>query len=74
METEQATDTIEYQTKVCMHCGERSTLRITAEDLGRWRNGEHVQKVWPAWTPEQRELLITGIHPGCWTEMFGEEE
>ena len=70
----QTMGTVEYQTKRCIHCGKSSVVEIDAGDLARWRNGEHVQSVWPTWTPEQRELLITGTHGKCWDEMFAEEE
>lgn len=36
----------------------------------RWANGEHIQNVWPEKTPDERELLMSGIHPDCWDKMF----
>lgn len=65
---------MEYNTKACMVCGKTSQLIVELEDFQMWRSGVAVQDVWPDWTPDQRELLITGTHPECWDEMFKEEE
>lgn len=35
---------------------------------------EPVQKVFPELSAEIREMLISGICPKCWDEMFGEED
>jgi hypothetical protein len=34
----------------------------------------HVQEAVTSLNKDYREQLITGIHPRCWIEMFGEEE
>jgi len=60
-------------TKPCMVCGKRSEVEIT-EEQHRQLAYEHVQVVFPDWTPDQRELLITGTHGDCWDSMFSEDE
>ena len=60
----------------CIECGKTSKLIITAEEYSRYDNGEYVQDVFPNWSKEDRELLITGTHPECWKKIFidqGEE-
>ena len=37
-------------------------------------NGPFIQDAWPESTAEQREQVISGTHPECWNEMFGEED
>lgn len=33
----------------------------------------HVQQVFPYLSAEQREILISGTHPACWTRLFAEQ-
>lgn len=63
-----------FVTKPCIVCKQTSMLSLDMDDFLRWQGGELVQNVWPDWTPDQRELLITGTHPECWDEMFKEVE
>ncbi len=58
------------QTRKCIVCNEATVMDVSADKLARWRAGEHVQNVWPEWSPDKRELMITGTHPKCWDEMF----
>ena len=60
-----------YETKSCTVCHKTSKVALQKASFIRWRDGEHVQNVWPEMTPDERELLITGTHPKCWDEMFG---
>lgn len=62
-----------YVCRPCMFCREAAILSLDPDLYARWQNGEHIQDVWPHWTPAQRELLITGTHPECWDANFGEE-
>ena len=62
------------QTEPCLHCGKKSLVEVDRDKLKRWQAGELIQKVWPEWTADQRELLITGTHSECWEKMFPEEE
>ena len=32
----------------------------------------YVQDIFPHISKEEREMLISGTHPKCWTEMFGD--
>ena len=61
---------VNVQTKPCIECGLTSRITVSVNEYDRWRAGEHVQNVWPEMPLEEREMLITGTHPACWTAMF----
>lgn len=63
--------TITVETRRCIRCGEKSLIEVTYGDYLRWIDGTHVQVIWPHWSAEKRELLITGTHPACWDAIFG---
>jgi hypothetical protein len=40
----------------------------------RWYNGDGlIQEIWPNLTGDERELIMTGIHPECWNRMFAQD-
>ncbi len=61
---------IRFRTPACIVCEKSSTVELEKAKFERWVAGEHVQNVWPKKTPDERERLITGIHPDCWNEIF----
>lgn len=65
---------ITIRTPSCPVCVDSSILAVDREKYDRWRAGEHIQHVWPDWTPGQRELLISGTHSDCWVQLFGPDE
>ncbi len=46
-------------------------VTLDNDKLARYKAGELVQRVWPEMSTDERELLITGTHPACWSAMFG---
>lgn len=58
-------------TRPCLQCGEPSMVTLDNDKLARYKAGELVQRVWPEMSTDERELLITGTHPACWSAMFG---
>lgn len=60
----------------CPLCGKTSEITMTDDQFLRWNsaNRPHVQQLFPLWTNDQRELLITGTHPECWNEMFTDKD
>jgi len=44
-------------------------LTLPRKNLDEWWNGKYVSDAFPDMPVEQRELLITGIHPECWKEL-----
>ncbi len=65
---------IEIQTKPCLGCGLTAWFTMTEEQQRFLQQGVHVQTVFPNWSPEDREMLISGTCPDCWEEMWAEEE
>lgn len=61
-------------TPQCMFCGKASVVTMTDDELAAYRRERFIQEALPNWTPDQRELLISGTHPECWTRMFGNGE
>ena len=49
-------------------------LPVTQEQLDAWLAGELIQDVMPDLDEDQREFLISGMMPGEFEAMFGEEE
>ena len=62
------------ETKQCFHCKNTGTVEIFTQELFYLNQGMHIQDAVKSLSKDYREQLITGIHPRCWYEMFGEEE
>lgn len=59
----------------CPICGKTTPVQIRrVSDYRAWRNGKHAQDVFPYLSANEREMLISGICPTCWDEMFGKGE
>jgi len=59
---------------ICPFCGKRHTVQVHPADYHAWEDGTLVQEAFPYLSASERELLISGICPTCWDNMFGEEE
>lgn len=75
--------TITVPTKACWHCGQTGSVEVPVSawfELENWLTnrsapgGRYIQDILPDMPKGQREMLITGVHPHCWLEMFGDEE
>lgn len=49
-------------------------LPVNQEQLDTWSNGALIQDVMPDLDEDQREFLISGMMPGEFEALFGEEE
>ena len=58
----------------CPSCNEVSEVLAPVDGFRRWQAGELIQDALPELTPDEREILISGICNDCWKEMFGENE
>lgn len=59
----------------CMHCDGVTFYKITKEQYQGWvENRKFIQELFPEIGKEDREQMISGTHPECWIEMFGEAE
>lgn len=60
--------------RTCPLCGKVQVIIVDAEPYSKWRRGElMIQHALPDLTPDQREILLSGICPECWDKAFGEE-
>ena len=66
-------DTIVVKTKICTVCGEYEVWSLDRKAVESWQGGEYIQKAFPDMSAEDRELLISGTHPACWSKLFGED-
>lgn len=67
-----------YPTPRCPVCGKIGTVEIPVEKLSQvkqWQVRKHVriQELLPELSADDREMLMTGLHPMCWKEIMGEE-
>jgi hypothetical protein len=58
----------------CRSCEEVTDLSVNVEGFIAWRGGELIQNALPELDADQRELLISGICPKCWEQMFPSDE
>ena len=63
-----------YLETSCPFCGHSNTILVYEDDFLAWQNGKLIQDAFPYLSPEDREMLISGICPTCWEKMFGAEE
>jgi len=62
-------------TRPCVHCGKSGSIYpVWHQDYDRYMNGAKVQDAFPTLSPALREQIITGTHPACWDEIFGDED
>ena len=61
-------------TKPCIHCNKTSSIDAeTQQQYDDYIAGiKLVQNIYPEKSIDERELLISGIHPKCWEKMYPE--
>lgn len=70
MTTTPITDTL--VTDPCLFCGKTTEVELPADVAAAVRDRTApIQQLLPDTSIEVRELLISGIHPDCWTRNFG---
>ena len=52
----------------CPGCGSVTPLRVPREGFLRWQDGATTTEAFPALSPDDRERLISGLCPRCWSE------
>jgi hypothetical protein len=60
---------ISYVSPACILCGKSTTMELDSEDIYKWRGGSLIQDIWPDMPKEQREVIMSGTHPECWSEI-----
>ena len=67
-----AKDPVKMTVPACVHCRIGSVVIVARASAMRWQRGALVQDAFPSLTADEREHLLNGIHPACWTALFGE--
>ena len=55
----------------CPFCGQTHEIDVNETDFVDWMDGVLAQDAFPYLSADEREMLISGICPKCWDEMFG---
>lgn len=58
----------------CPKCRRTTVLYVFEDDYRRYIGGAKIQDCFSYLTDDQRELLLSGLCPDCWNELFGDEE
>ena len=58
----------------CPFCGRGNEVEVNEMDYLDWSDGELAQVAFPYLSADEREMLISGICPDCWDDMFGGDE
>ena len=56
----------------CPFCGAAHMIEVNLTDYWDWKDGKLAQDAFPYLTPDEREMLISGICPKCWDSMFAQ--
>ena len=68
-------DTVVVTNPVCMMCGNGSSSRVDWLKYYLWVGGGLIDQIFKEMNAGERELMITGTHPYCWSQMMnGEDE
>ena len=63
----------EYQLSIrCCRCGELKTFTVPVKGFDNYMFNTHIciQDAMPDVSPENREMMITGICSSCWKKLF----
>lgn len=58
----------------CPFCGHINSIEVNITDYWDWQNGALVQDAFPYLSVDEREMIISGICPTCWNNIFGSDE
>lgn len=61
----------------CVNCGKLNVVYVNNEDWEEYYNSEerrYIQDIFPYLTPQERELLISGVCSQCWEDIFSDDE
>ena len=62
-----------YATRRCPVCLKTGTIMVDEKELFSYLRGNYVQEAFKSLTIPLREQIISGVHPECWLELWGEE-
>lgn len=64
----------DVRTVPCLGCKTTAIFTMTEGQFKRFKAGDRVQDIFPDWSDDDREMLISGTCPSCFEEMFPEDE
>lgn len=70
----QIVELVKVTTPVCFFCGQRGTVTVPRAGVEAYQAGAPVQYAFPFEFADVREQIMTGTHPACWDEAFGDPE
>jgi len=56
--------------RTCPKCGKLQVIEVEGSQYNDWMAGKNIQIAFPNLTPDQREILMSGICPECWEKIF----
>lgn len=62
-----------FATRRCPVCFKTGTVMVDENELFTYLRGEYVATAFKSLTVPLREQIISGVHPACWQEMFGQD-
>jgi hypothetical protein len=62
-----------YGTRRCPVCLKTGTVMVDENELFTYLRGEYVGTAFKSLTIPLREQIISGVHPDCWKELWGQE-
>lgn len=57
----------------CVYCSQAISVVVAGPELYNYRQGEYIQNALSN-NSDEREFLMSGICPACWSEMFSTDE
>ena len=59
----------------CPHCSKINNIYMSKKKYDEYINQKDlIQNIFPDITPQEREILISGICPDCWNEIFSNND
>lgn len=65
---------VAIQTKRCVRCRDYGNVTVWEDDYKRYINGALAQDAFADLLPPIREQIVSGTHPDCWLELFGDDD
>jgi len=62
------------ETRPCPRCQGVVTLKVTRDGLEKYKKGVFIQDAFPELSDSDRERLMSGFCPTCWSALFPPEE
>jgi predicted RNA-binding Zn-ribbon protein involved in translation (DUF1610 family) len=66
------TELVDFEA-TCPMCGKKQVIKVHPVSLVAYENGALVQDAFANLTPAERETIVSGICPDCFSELFDSE-